>query len=96
MDTIRTYAPDSEAVLKLKLACYELMNRNEHGTKFSVQDTYFDFGQRWMWTTIIAKRKNGDTWQILSPRQHEDILNSDDISQTVDDIMNDKFWYDPA
>ena len=41
---------------------------------YYVGNTYFDFGQDWKWTTILAKTPRGDSYQALSPRQQEDIL----------------------
>lgn len=93
MDTIKVYAPDSEEYVKLKIACIMLEHLNPD-TLYSVQDTYFDFGQRWMWTTIIA-HKDGMHWQCLCPRDHERILTAPDIVGTVKDIVQDKWWYNP-
>lgn len=41
---------------------------------YYVGNTYFDFGQDWKWTTILAKTPRGDSYQALNPRQQEDIL----------------------
>ena len=49
------------------LNCLALSNgKNSH---YYVDDTYLDFGQDWMWTTII---RDGSSWgsvQVLNPRQ---------------------------
>ena len=81
--------------MRLCLACYHLMLRSPNGTRYKVEDTWFDYGQRWPWTTIIAYHKNGQSWQAINPAQHELILFSDDIQKTVDEIVNYKYWYDP-
>ena len=91
---IRQYAPNSDEVAKLAYASAELTKRSRKGTAFYVDDCYFDLGQNWMWTTIIARRPNGDHWQALCPRDHEKILLSSDIPATVTEIMADKYWYE--
>lgn len=56
-------------------------------TNFEVGETYFDYGQNWMWTTILCKSKNsGYGVQILSPRDQEDILNSTSTRELVNII----------
>lgn len=94
MDTIRQYAPNSDEVVRLRMASEEMTKQSTKGTIFTVKDCYFDLGQGWMWTTIIATRPDGDHWQVLCPRDHERILTSHDIPATVHEIMTDKYWYE--
>lgn len=94
-ELIRTYAPNSDEVVKLKLACYELEQLSPYSTRYTVEDVYFDLGQQWMWTTIIAHHLSAREWQALSPRDHERILLSTDIRSTCEEIVADKYWYDP-
>ena len=94
MDTIRQFEPDTEEYGRLRIASQEMTKASTKGTIFSVGDCYFDFGQRWMWTTIIAHRPDGEHWQVLSPADHERILSSPCIRNTVFDIMHDKYWYE--
>ena len=42
--------------------------------QYFVDDTYFDYGQNWKWTTILAKQPNGDVYQALSPAQQARII----------------------
>ena len=93
-EIIRQYAPNSDEYVKLSLASSELTKQSTKGTAFYVDDCYFDLGQDWMWTTIIARRTNGDSWQALCPRDYEKILLSTDIPATVSEIMADKYWYE--
>lgn len=92
MDTIRTYPKDSIEYVKLALASMWLERFSKKGTRYEVGDTYFDFGQGWRWTTIIATRSTGDTYQALCPRDHERIIRSDDIMATVQGIVSDRLW----
>lgn len=66
---------DSNEYFQLKVACQIAEELTEH-MQFKVQDVYFDFGQDWMWTTIIAYNlKDGSSFQMLSPREWEEIIN---------------------
>ena len=94
MEIIRQYAPNSDEVVKLRMASEEMTKNSTKGTTFTVNDCYFDLGQNWMWTTIIAHRPDGQSWQALNPRDYEKILFSKDIPATVHEIMTDKYWYE--
>lgn len=71
-DTIKTYLPGTPEYKRLKAAASIIESFTN--LKCAVADTYFDAGQNWMWTTIIASSPNGSDWQMLSPRDHEIIL----------------------
>ena len=86
-EMIRVYAPNSDEMVKLKLACYELEQLNPNGTRYTVEDIYFDFGQDWMYSGIVAHRRDGASWQAVCPRDYERILLSHDIRKTCEDIM---------
>lgn len=49
-----------------------------------VDDIYFDFGQDWMWTTLVVGRTSGSSYQIY-PRDWEDIIEGD-INKFTDAI----------
>ena len=42
MELIRTYAPNSDEMVKLKLACSELERLSTKGTTYTVENIYFD------------------------------------------------------
>jgi hypothetical protein len=54
--------------------------------ELSIENTYFDFGQNWSWTTIIVYKLNCDSslnsYQLLNPADHKSIVFGD-----ADDIM---------
>lgn len=91
---IRTYGFDEKEYTALKAAADLLTVASPHGTVYTVGDTYFDIGQDWMWTTIIARRTNGTSWQALNPREHSlitDIGTVESIFQAVNSVRNSKF-----
>ena len=96
MDIIRQYAPDTPEYLKLKLAATALTHLSTKGITYRVEDTWFDYGQRWMWTTILAHDpdSNWGDYQALCPRDFEKILLMPDILNTVNEIRSDKWWRD--
>lgn len=94
METIRIYSPESTEHRRLTLAAYELTRRSPTGTRYDVGDTYFDLGQGWQWTTIIAHRPDGQHYQALCPRDHAMIITDPDILRSVDTIVSDKYWSD--
>ena len=49
---------------------------------YEVENVYFDFGQNWMWTTIVRYRFK--ECQILNPRDWGDILLSSGIIELAD------------
>ena len=63
-----------------------------NGTVYTVEDIYFDFGQNWMWTTIIANTSKGDSYQALSPREQEDLLFSEDVFEGLHKVTNGHSW----
>lgn len=94
-EIIRTYAQNSDEMVKLKLACYELERLSPHGTTYTVEDIYFDWGLKWKYSAIVANRSDGRSWQAVCPRDYERILLSNDIRKTCEDIVSDKYFYDP-
>lgn len=66
--------PDSEEYFKLQATCkiFEDLTEDMH---FRVDETYFDAGQDWKWTTIIAYNdRDGGSWQALNPRDWNELL----------------------
>ena len=83
---IKVFDRDSKEYEKLKLAA-DIMSFDT-GISHYVGDTYFDFGQDWKWTTILAKDITWGAYQALCPRQQEMILNAD----STDDIIAGIRW----
>lgn len=76
---MRVYQPDEPGYARLVQAAQRLQERS--GLECKVQTVYYDFGQAWLWTTILARRATDTNWcQILSPRDHQDIIEGDDVA----------------
>lgn len=96
MDIIRTYSPDTDEYKRLLTAARVLTAISPNRIAYYVEDTYFDYGQDWTWTTIIANNPSstfGD-YQVLCPRDYEKILTTDDMLATLSEIRADKWWSD--
>lgn len=91
---IQTYGRDDKEYTALTAAADLLTVGSPHGTTYTVGDVYFDLGQGWMWTTIIATRTDGSSWQALDPREHSlitDIGTVESIFQAVEAVRNSKW-----
>ena len=96
MDSIRTYTPDTEEYTRLTTASKVLTAVSPKHITYTVEDTYFDYGQRWTWTTIIGHDPSSHFggYQALCPRDYEKILLTDDLLTTLSEIRADKWWRD--
>ena len=67
-------------------------------TKFTVEETYLDYGAGMKWETIIVKRGSGYEigsldYQMLSPRQWDELYMADtvfDIAQIVTRLVKEQ------
>ena len=93
---IKVFEPDTNEYKKLNIACDELnkiANEKYNGAfNFTVEQTYFDYGQDWKWTTIMAHNPNKEgifgSWQALTPRDQEILLTDYDIQDVLDKVAN--------
>ena len=67
---IQTYGKTDTAYKSLEIAAAMLSLESETGVRYAVENTYFDYGQNWKWTTIVAHGKDGGRWQVLNPKEH--------------------------
>ena len=70
-----------------------------NGVEYEVGETYFDFGQDWIWTTILAYEKDSvfGGYQAINPRDWESVImaeNENDFAKVVSVIRNNKFFND--
>ncbi len=93
-ETIRTYDPTTQEYQALRRVADVLTIASKNKITYHVEDVYFDFGQNWTWTTICAYRPDGHSWQILSPKQHAEIISGKETLQAVVDLYNGPFWLD--
>ena len=71
---IKQFSRYSEEYEKLDRVSTFLTAMSPNKYYYYVGNTYFDLGQDWKWTTILAKTLKGNSYQALNPRQQEDIL----------------------
>ena len=68
---------------------------NNFPIAITIQTTYFDIGQSWLWTTIIVTKLNSksciDSYQLLYPENHEKVIWGDmhDILEVAQEIKNE-------
>lgn len=94
MDFIRTFTPDTPEYNRLARAAQILTAASPRKYKYQVEDTYFDFGQNWLWTTIICYRPDGESYQALYPADQEAILTTDNLIAALAQIGQGKYWLD--
>ena len=63
--------PEREQLYK---AAKLLMEKSPNRWEYFVGETWFDYGQRWAWTTILCEETNGTVYQALSPRTQAAII----------------------
>lgn len=84
MSSIKVYSKDSMEYRKLKLfadMCNGKFREKEIRCYVTIETTYFDFGQDWKYTALITTEMFGSSWQSLCPRDYENILLCDSISE---------------
>lgn len=90
---ITKYAKGSKEYKALEAAA-ALLTATANRTVYKVDETYFDYGQGWKWTTVIAYRDDGGTWQALNPREHgliTDVGTVEAISEAVCLVRDSKY-----
>ena len=91
---IDTFDKDSEEWKKLREVGIKVSENSP--IKLRVENTYFDYGQKWMWTTLIAieeKADNTSTWQAINPSQQAAILAGygDEVAQDLIDKYSKEY-----
>ena len=94
MEIIRTYEAGSKEYKRLERAASILTDLSPKGRSYHVEDTYFDFGQNWMWTTITYESGEWGSVQALNPRDFEKILTYDSLEKAIIEIVSDIYWSD--
>ena len=96
VEYIKVFPVGSRERKRLEAAAALMEAKSPNGWRYVVRETYFDFGQNWMWTTVICE--NGSEWggyQALNPREQEDILMGvEGLEAVVDEVFKDKYCPD--
>ena len=99
MTDIRVLRPGEDAYENLEYACDIMFANSKNNFNYEVENTYFDFGQDWKWTTIICYDEgNNRSWQVLSPREWGEITEAQSLEEidqyVLNKVMTDKYWLD--
>jgi hypothetical protein len=91
----RTFETGTTEYKRLEAVAKMLEALSAHNATYEVKEIYFDYGQRWMWTTIC--RKGYMECQVLNPKEWELIVSSTTTSalaNACDEIRNSKYFHD--
>lgn len=93
MEAIKAFEYGTPEFRKLEAAAKVINSFSKSEYIIKVGETYFDFGQDWKWTTLIADNGNGGvlgSYQLLNPKQQEKIVYGtlDEFQQTVAELIN--------
>lgn len=92
---IRTINREEREHAVLEMAALRLTALSPNGATYAVEDTYFDYGQDWMWTTII--RHGFRECQVLDPSEWQAVVSCDSFSEleeVIDRIRNSRYFSD--
>ena len=97
----RTVKIGSDEERKLTAVAKMLKAVSPNNYDYEVENVYFDYGQNWMWTTIICHNylETGtlSSWQAVSPRQWSNILEAETVNElckVTNEIRDGKFFMD--
>lgn len=91
----RTLLSSEQAYKNMEAVAQMLQAFSKNGAQYILKDVYLDFGQRWMWTTIV--RRGYRECQILCPRDWQAIeraTSPQELAEVVEVIRNDKYFGD--
>lgn len=84
-EAIKHFDYGTEERKKLDLMASMLTFLSPNRRQYYVGDTYFDYGQNWIWTTILADSCPAQgSYQALYPKQQEDVLLADSVEEIAD------------
>lgn len=98
MSLIKVYPKNSMEYKKLELfasMCDDKFDEKGIDCFVTIETTYFDFGQDWKYTALITNEATS-SYQSLCPRDYENILLCDSISELdrYAEIYTSKAWND--
>ncbi len=87
---IQVFPVDSPFRKALERFAELLTQKSPRGYQYYVGETYFDFGQKWWWTTILCKGYKYGDYQALNPREQEEMILCD-TDKEAEDIVTKYF-----
>lgn len=107
-EPISVFKKNSREYNALTLAAAMLQFKSPNGYAYRVETIYFDYGAGVLWTTVVGdsrpdlppdddRRSVIDSWQALSPREQEMILDAESISEmeaAVDGVFEGEYCPD--
>lgn len=90
---IKQFVMGSPEREQLHRAAKMLNEKSPNRWEYFVGETWFDYGQRWAWTTILCEEINGTVYQALSPRNQAEIItaqNDAELEQAVKNVLAGK------
>lgn len=94
-EIIKIFEKGTHEYERLEDAARMMTEMSPNEWHYSVQDVYFDFGQGWMWTTVICDDRG---YQALTPKEQISVLYGDlyeeDLEETLNAVFDDKFCPD--
>ena len=94
---IRVFSAFANERRHLEAAAELLSEKSPNKSTYYVGETWFDYGQRWAWTTILCETSKGNSYQAINPSEQEEIIGAltyEQLEQIVDRILADKFCPD--
>ena len=95
-DAIKVFAKGTHEYDRLEEAAEMMSQMSPNGWHYSVQNIYFDYGQGWMWTTVVCD--HGDGYQALTPKEQASVVYGDlfdeDMEDTLNAVFDDKYCPD--
>lgn len=100
MSCIRVFEKDSPEYKNLEKLGAKLHEMSAHGTEYKVENVYFDLGQDWVWTTLVAykpytNQRTGkleySSWQALYPRGHEECVLFGDDDEVIEKVAREVY-----
>lgn len=93
-----TFEPGQEEYELLEALADKLMELSPNGFKYWVDDTYLDYGSKWMWTTVLAEDTVSpyfqSTYQAISPAEWLALMNGEDVTEIAEHVLSDKYCPD--
>lgn len=92
-----TIKSNTKEYRNLKIAADILEYESPSNSMYYVEDTYFDYGQDWVWTTIVRLDGRWGGVQAVTPAEWEKLIFADSIEEIVKivhEIRSNKFFSD--